>query len=270
MHDDERQVWLIQTRKITLKGEGGSTTITAGPEVRNFDRIKKGDLVVFEYFEGLVVTLAPGLEGVPAREDAVAITRAARGDRPGAAAAQVTTAEGKVKAIDREHRIVLVEGPRRTVALKVADGVDLKSISVGDAVLARYEAAYAISVQPPADVDAEVLIQSKSIALGVGYEWGKGTLTMRDGSRYDLKVKGLSIVDVGITKINAAGYVYNLEDAGDFAGNYTRAEAGIALVGGVSTAVLKNDKGVVIRMMSEEAGLKLKLAPGGFKIEIVE
>ena len=37
-----------------------------------------------------------------------------------------------------------------------------------------------------------------------------------------------------------------------------------------TVAVLKNDKGVVIRMTSAEAGLKLKLAPGGFKIEIVE
>ena len=164
----------------------------------------------------------------------------------------------------------MLEGPKRTIALKVADDVDLNNVSVGDAVLARYKTAYAISVQPPSEVDAEALIQSKSVALGVGFEWGQGTLTLRNGDRLNLKVRGMSVVDIGVTKIDASGYVYNLENAGDIAGVYSRAEVGLAMIGGGSTAILKNEKGVLIRMVSKETGVKLKIAPGGLKIEIVE
>ena len=259
-----------QTREITLKGDGGTATVTAGPEVRNFDRIKKGDVVVFEYFEGLALAVVPAVKGVPARGEALVTTRTERGEKPGVAVAEIVSVEGRVKHIDRKNRFVTLEGPRRTVTLKVAEQVDLKNISVGDAVLARYSRVYAVTVQPPADVDAEVLIQSKSVAFVVGYDWGEGTLNMRDGSRHKLKVKGLSVIDVGITKIEASGYVYNLEDLNDFAGTYSRAEAGITFIGGASTAILKNEKGVVIRLTSKEAGLKLTLAPGGMDIQIVE
>lgn len=55
------------------------------------------------------------------------------------------------------------------------------------------------------------------------------------------KVKGLSVIDVSITKIEASGYVYNLEDLDDFAGTYSRAEAGITFFDGASTAILKNE-----------------------------
>lgn len=259
-----------QTREITLKGDGGTATITAGPEVRNFDRIKQGDLVVFEYFEGLVLALVPAVEGMPARGEALVTTQSEPGEKPGMAVAEIVTVEGRVKNIDRNNRFVTLEGPKRTVTLKVGDQVDMKNVSVGDAVLARYSRVYAVTVQPPADVDAEVLIQSKSVAFVVGYDWGEGTLNMRDGSRHKLKVKGLSVIDVGITKIEASGYVYNLEDLKDFAGTYSRAEAGITFFGGASTAILKNEKGVVIRLISKESGLKLTLAPGGMDIQIVE
>lgn len=78
------------------------------------------------------------------------------------------------------------------------------------------------------------------------------------------------MVDVGVTKIEASGYVYNLDTLADFAGDYARTDAGITMVGGGSAALLKNNKGVLIRMTSKEAGFKLKLAPGGLKIDIVE
>ncbi|MCP3867311.1 MAG: DUF1134 domain-containing protein [Gammaproteobacteria bacterium] len=259
-----------QTREITLKGENGSATITAGPEVRNFDRIKRGDLVVFEYFEGLAIALVPSVEGVPARDDKIAAARAKKGDKPSMAIAEVITAEGRVKAIDHKNRVVTLEGPKRTISLKVSEEVDLKKISVGDAVLARYERAYAISVQPPADVDAEVLLESTSVAFIVGVDWGTGTLTLRDGQSRNLKVNGLSVIDIGVSKSKTQGYVYNLNNIEDFEGNYGRAEASIAMVGGVSSAVLRNSNGVIIRLISDKSGLKLTLAPGGMKIKFVE
>lgn len=259
-----------QTRQITLKGEAESVTITAGPEVRNFDRIKKGDLVVFEYLEGLAIALEPAKRGEMARSDMVAIERAAPGEKPGIAVQQVVNVEGQVAAIDKTDRLVTLEGPNRTLTLKAADDIDLTKIAVGDAVFALYERGYAISVQPPADVDAEMLFESKSVALGVGYDWGGGTLTMRDGTRYDVKISGLSVVNVGVSKTEGSGYVYNLDNIDDLPGNYARAEAGFTMFDGASAAVLKNENGVVIRLATKDTGLQLKLAPGGMKIELAE
>src|SRR5215211_7868665 len=45
-------------RTVSLKNARGEMrTITAGPEVRNFDQIKVGDSVTVEYVEGLALEL---------------------------------------------------------------------------------------------------------------------------------------------------------------------------------------------------------------------
>ena len=78
------------------------------------------------------------------------------------------------------------------------------------------------------------------------------------------------MIDVDITRIEASDDAYNREDLNDFAGTYSRTEAGITFSGGASTAILKNGKGVVIRLRPKVSGLKLTLAPGGIDIQIVE
>jgi hypothetical protein len=49
-----------------------------------------------------------------------------------------------------------------------------------------------------------------SVAAGVGYTWGNGTLIF-EGKKYPIKVQGLSIVRVGVSDYTASGAVYNLE-----------------------------------------------------------
>src|SRR5512143_3537229 len=47
-----------QTRKVTLRGEGGKEwTFTAGPEVRNLAQVQRGDRVLVQYFQGLALGL---------------------------------------------------------------------------------------------------------------------------------------------------------------------------------------------------------------------
>ncbi|HJW68437.1 MAG TPA: hypothetical protein VJ829_03680 [Candidatus Binatia bacterium] len=62
--------------------------------------------------------------------------------------------------------------------------------------------------------DATLRIQQKSVALGIGYQWGSGTLSFRRRS-YPFKIDGLAVNAVGASKSEAIGYVYNLKSVSD-------------------------------------------------------
>jgi hypothetical protein len=115
--------------------------------------------------------------------------------------------------------------------------------------------------------DATIRISSGSVAAGIGWSWGKGTLTFK-GKEYPLSVKGLSIGKVGITKATASGEVYHLKNLKDFDGNYTAAGAGITLMGGRSAVDMSNQNGVRVRVISTNRGVDLTLGGGGVDLRI--
>ncbi|HUO64972.1 MAG TPA: hypothetical protein VMT97_14760 [Terriglobales bacterium] len=112
-----------------------------------------------------------------------------------------------------------------------------------------------------------VTIESKSVALGVGVSWGDGKLRYK-GKTYSFSVKGLSVVDLGVSKVSAKGKVYHLDKAEDFSGNYAAAQAGAAVGGGMSVVALKNQNGVVMELSSTQTGVKLTLAGEGIDIKL--
>ncbi|MGI9538096.1 MAG: DUF1134 domain-containing protein [Desulfocapsaceae bacterium] len=114
---------------------------------------------------------------------------------------------------------------------------------------------------------ATVAIETKAVAVGVGYSWGDGVLSF-EGKEYTFKIKGVSVVDLGMSSISAQGDVYHLEKVEDFPGTFSAAEAGIAVGGGAGAQVMKNQNGVVMRVTSKNAGIQLKLAPEGLKVEM--
>jgi hypothetical protein len=105
----------------------------------------------------------------------------------------------------------------------------------------------------------------KSVAVGVGYSWGKGILIF-EGRHYPLKVDGLSVVHVGVSRYTATGTVYNLMKVSDINGVYTAVSAGAAIGGGASATAMKNSKGVLIQMVSTHIGLNFSLGPKGVTI----
>ena len=115
--------------------------------------------------------------------------------------------------------------------------------------------------------DAYLELSEGSVALGIGYSWGGGTLTYQE-KKYPVEVKGLSIIDVGITKATAFGKIYNLKKLEDFNGNYTAATAEGTLGGGAGATTMKNQNGVVIDLFTTTQGLNLKLAPSGISLKI--
>src|SRR6059036_2682836 len=75
-----------------------------------------------------------------------------------------------------------------------------------------------------------VSVESKSVALGVGVSWGDGNLNYK-GKTHTFSVKGLSVLDLGVSKISARGKVYHLNKVEDFSGTYAAAQAGAAVGG---------------------------------------
>jgi hypothetical protein len=115
--------------------------------------------------------------------------------------------------------------------------------------------------------DATIRLHSGSVAAGIGFSWGGGTLTYK-GKDYPISVKGLSLGKVGITKATASGEVFHLKTLKDFNGNYTAAGAGITLAGGRSAVTMKNQNGVRVRVISTNRGADITLGVGGVELKI--
>ena len=114
---------------------------------------------------------------------------------------------------------------------------------------------------------ATVELSGGAVAAGIGYVWGHGTLNFGE-NHHRFKLKGISVVDIGVANISATGEVYNLTTLSDFNGNYVAAAAGATVGGGVSVAYLKNEHGVVIKLHSTTAGLRFNLSADGVHITL--
>jgi len=110
-------------------------------------------------------------------------------------------------------------------------------------------------------------ISEGSVAVGIGFSWGHGTLTFQ-GKQYRVKVEGLSVGEVGVTRATATGKVSNLKSVADFSGNFTAGGAGATVGGGAGVSVMKNQNGVVIELKSTTQGASLKLAASGIRLTI--
>jgi hypothetical protein len=116
--------------------------------------------------------------------------------------------------------------------------------------------------------DGTVEFSGGSVAAGIGYSWGSGTLTYK-GVKYPITVTGLSAgASAGATSVTASGSVYNLAKIEDFDGNYTAVGTGATVGGGASVVTMKNQNGVVIDSVSTTQGLKVSVDSGGVKIKV--
>jgi len=115
--------------------------------------------------------------------------------------------------------------------------------------------------------NATLELTGGAVAAGVGFSWGSGTLVFR-GKQYPVSVTGLSVGDVGIVRADAKGDVYGLQKVQDFDGTYTTYAAGTTIGGGGSVATMRNQNGVVIKLVATAQGLKLTLSASGVRMRI--
>jgi hypothetical protein len=128
-------------------------------------------------------------------------------------------------------------------------------------------AGLALAAEKEKTPDAMLTLSEGQVAAGIGWSWGKGVLTLK-GKDYPFKVGGLSVGDVGITKAEAEGTVYNLKKLEDFNGTYMSAAAQATVGVGVGATAMKNKKGVVIHLHPKTKGVNLKLAGEGVKFTL--
>ncbi len=137
------------TRDITLKGpHGNEVTITAGPQVKNFDQLKVGDQVEMQYVEALTLELKKGGGLVVARTEQAGAVGAKPGQQPAGAVGRQITIVANVIDVNAAAQTVTLKGPQRTVELKIPDPEQFKRIAKGDQVEATYTQALAIAVEP--------------------------------------------------------------------------------------------------------------------------
>ena len=135
--------------------------------------------------------------------------------------------------------------------------------------LALSGSAFAAEKKTEKKPDATLKLTEGQVGLGIGWSWGKGVLTFK-GKEYPFKVAGLSVGDVGITKAEAEGKVYNLKKLEDFNGNFVSAAAEATVGLGAGATAMKNDKGVVIHLLPKTKGVNLKLAGEGVNFTLEE
>ena len=118
--------------------------------------------------------------------------------------------------------------------------------------------------------DATLRLSGGSFALGIGVNWGSGTLTYR-GKDYPVKVKGLSIGKVGMTSSSANGEVFNLKHLQDFNGHYdvgAKGTRGVTLGSGRSGTIMTNQAGVIVRISSTQRGVAVNATGGSITMRL--
>jgi hypothetical protein len=133
-------------RTFTLKAaDGREEAFVADAAVKNFDQIKKGDIVVANYAEALAyeVKKSGGTTGV-----AAGAATSKPGEKPAGAIAREARITATITAIDEKAPSVTLKGPAGNVrTIKVKDVAKLKNVKVGDQVELIYTEALALSVE---------------------------------------------------------------------------------------------------------------------------
>ena len=141
------------------------------------------------------------------------------------------------------------------------------AVAAGAVALSSSAFAAADPVQP-GPVNGTISLSAQGAAAGVGYTWGDGVLNFH-GRQYHFTINGVSIADVGYSRVTGRGRVYHLKDVKDFSGTYVastgQATAGNASIGG---QILQNANGVQIRVDQVSRGARLEGSVDGIKLTL--
>ena len=144
----------LKTRHATLLlPDGKKQTFAVDPQVRNLDKVKRGDQVVVQYKGAIEVELTTPdpTQPLPLPTEAMAVDhRAAEGGKPEGAVARTMTLTGTVESYDPERRVAVIQGSDgETLRVNIQHPERWTQVKAGDIVTARFSEALAIAVQPP-------------------------------------------------------------------------------------------------------------------------
>ncbi|PYL25320.1 MAG: hypothetical protein DMF44_02725 [Verrucomicrobia bacterium] len=147
---------------------------------------------------------------------------------------------------------------------------NVKKIAILSLVVAGMTGFTQAATHHESKPDATLRLSSGGFALGIGVNWGSGTLTYR-GKKYPVKVKGLSVGRVGMTSSSAYGEVFNLKHLQDFNGHYNVGGAGtrgVTLGAGKTGTIMSNQAGVIVQVSSTQNGIAVNATGGGVDMQL--
>jgi hypothetical protein len=119
-------------RTVILRGPNGDlVSLKVGEEAKNFNKVKKGDKVTFDYYESVAIDIQKA-SGEPMAAETNKVTGSKPGERPGGTIETTGHMTVKVENIDYDSRMIT-----------------LNEIKKGDEIVVRYTQAVAISVHSP-------------------------------------------------------------------------------------------------------------------------
>jgi predicted RNase H-like nuclease len=140
----------LARRTAVLRGPRGQlVTVDVPPEVKNFDQVRVGDMLVIRYLTAVAARIEPAsASGIRERVESQAAASASAGAQPAAGATRTVEVLAVVESLNRVARTLTLRGAKRTVRVNVPEGVDLTRIKQGDEVRAVFTEAVVLSVVP--------------------------------------------------------------------------------------------------------------------------
>jgi hypothetical protein len=140
-----------KTRTITFKNKEGESKFVAGPEITNFNQIKKGDHLNVTYQLAVAIELIKSKsDGVRSKVETNTVTTSKANEKPAETIANKTTIIADIVEVNREKKLVSVKGPSgKVTTVTVKNPALLADVNVGEQVKVIYYDAMAASITAP-------------------------------------------------------------------------------------------------------------------------
>lgn len=140
-----------KTRTITFKNKEGESKFVAGPDIKNFDQIKKGDRVNVNYELAVAIELIKTKsDGVRSKTETNTVKKSKSTEKPSETITNKTTIIADIVEVNREKKLVSVKGPSgKITTVTVKNPALLADVQVGEQVKVIYFDAMAASITTP-------------------------------------------------------------------------------------------------------------------------
>ncbi len=140
-----------KSRTITFKNKEGTSKFVAGPEITNFDQIKKGDRVNVSYELAVAIELIKTKsDGIRSKVETNTVSKSKANEKPSEKITNTTTIIADIVDVNREKKLVSVKGPSgKITTVTVKNPALLADVNVGEQVKVIYYDAMAASITAP-------------------------------------------------------------------------------------------------------------------------
>jgi hypothetical protein len=119
----------------------------------------------------------------------------------------------------------------------------------------------------PSQTSAAFWLEGGKTCAGAGFVWGNGEISYQ-GRDYAFRLSGLSIADISATSVCANGSVTHLRRLSDFSGSYSASISEPAVASSDPVTLLKNERGVVMRLTATDAAWRIDLQVNGLRVRL--